>query len=560
MPPHSSLSAIDLDQGLLARGFENRSGRIIALTRLTLATVFFIALWVDPGQPVRSTAAGYVLLFGYIVVAAGMCAVAWQSWWWDHRLARPAHAIDVLAFLSAVYFTETTTDDFTSPFLAFFAFLMLSATIRWGWRMAVGTALAATLLYLMVGLGMVSLDIELDGLRFGRRIVYMTVLAMILIWLGHQRRGPRVDRFVETPGSADERLPPLRDALRYAMAETGAQQGAIAWADHEEPQIELRVIGLGCGSGRLAPDELSGETPFAATSRLFDTNRGRMLVPGPSGNCIAAQGPVEDALAAFCGIAEGLALPFEAVTGRGVVLLADIPGACADHVAVAREIAREIGSGFDRHSSLALVREGAVTRIRDAVARDLHDTIAQSLSGVALRLEGLRRWIAGGGDAEAEIQSIKTALKSEQAQVRAMIDRLRRGERVLPDSAATATIGSLLDDLSAYWGVEAMLEPGCGSIAVPGWLGHELRQLLREGVANAVRHGKATQVVIALRDHEGALHVTITDNGRGIADRVPIRRPKSIGERVDELGGKFDISSGAQGTTLLLAIPLATSP
>src|SRR5690606_24300553 len=129
-----------------------------------------------------------------------------------------------------------------------------------------------------------------------------------------------------------------------------------------------------------------------------------------------------------------------------------------------------------RHSSLALVREGAVTRMRDAVARDLHDTIAQSLAGVALRLEGLRRWIAGGGDAEAEIQSIKAALKSEQAQVRAMIDRLRRGEHILPDSTATATIGSLLDDLSSYWGVDARLEPASGSIAVPGRLGHELRQ------------------------------------------------------------------------------------
>lgn len=556
MPPHPPSLAIELDQGVLARGFENRSGRIIALTRLTLATVFFIALWIDPGQPVRSTAAGYFLLFGYIVVAAGMCAMAWRSWWWDHRLARPAHMIDIMAFLSAVFFTETVSDDFTSPFLAFFAFLMLSATIRWGWQMAVGTALAATLLYLLVGLGMTGVGIELDLFRFGRRIVYMTVLSMILIWLGHQRRGPRVDRFVETPGSADERLPPLRDALRYAMAESGALQGAIAWADHEEPQIELRVVGLGCGSGRLAPDELPGETPFAATSRLFDTNRGRMLVPGPSGNCIAAQGPVEDALATFCGIAEGLALPFEAVTGRGVVLLADIPGACVDHVAVAREIAREIGSGFDRHSSLALVREGAVTRMRDAVARDLHDTIAQSLAGVALRLEGLRRWIAGGGDAEAEIQSIKAALKSEQAQVRAMIDRLRRGERVFPDSPAKATIGSLLDDLSAYWGIEAQLEPDADEILVPGWLGHELRQLVREAVANAVRHGRANRILVALEEREATLQVSIADDGRGMADRVPVRRPRSISERIDQLGGELDLESGARGTTLLFSLPL----
>lgn len=557
MPPNPSppLAAAP-EPGLLARGFENRSGRIIALTRLTLATVFFIALWIDPGQPVRSTTAGYLVLFGYIVVAAAMCAVAWRSWWWDHCLAKPVHVLDVVAFLAAVFFTETTSDDFTSPFLAFFAFLILSATIRWGWRMAVGTAFAATLLYLLVGLGMGWAGIELDRMRFGRRLVYMTVLSMILIWLGYQRRGPRIARFVETPGSADERLPPLRDAVRYAMAESGAQQGAIAWADHEEPQIELRVVGLGCGNGRLAPGDLPGETPFAANARLFDMKRGRMLVPGPGGNAVAVQGPVEDALAVYCGISEGLALPFDAATGQGVVLLADIPGASADHVATAREIAREIGSGFDRHSSLALVREGALSRMRDAVARDLHDTIAQSLAGVALRLEGLRRWIADGGDAETEIQSIKASLKTEQAQVRAMISRLRRGEHILPDSPAGATIGPLLDDLSVYWGVDARLVPGSEAIAVPGWLGHELRQLVREAVANAVRHGMASQVLVELEEREGALHVTIADNGSGMSDRTQVRRPKSISERVGQLSGEFELASGSSGTTLHLALPL----
>lgn len=557
MPPNPSppLAAAP-EPGLLARGFENRSGRIIALTRLTLATVFFVALWIDPGQPVRSTTAGYLVLFGYIVVAAAMCAVAWRSWWWDHCLAKPVHVLDVVAFLAAVFFTETTSDDFTSPFLAFFAFLILSATIRWGWRMAVGTAFAATLLYLLVGLGMGWAGIELDRMRFGRRLVYMTVLSMILIWLGYQRRGPRIARFVETPGSADERLPPLRDAVRYAMAESGAQQGAIAWADHEEPQIELRVVGLGCGNGRLAPGDLPGETPFAANARLFDMKRGRMLVPGPGGNAVAVQGPVEDALAVYCGISEGLALPFDAATGQGVVLLAEIPGASADHVATAREIAREIGSGFDRHSSLALVREGALSRMRDAVARDLHDTIAQSLAGVALRLEGLRRWIADGGDAETEIQSIKASLKTEQAQVRAMISRLRRGEHILPDSPAGATIGPLLDDLSVYWGVDARLVPGSEAIAVPGWLGHELRQLVREAVANAVRHGMASQVLVELEEREGALHVTIADNGSGMSDRTQVRRPKSISERVGQLSGEFELASGSSGTTLHLALPL----
>jgi signal transduction histidine kinase len=274
---------------------------------------------------------------------------------------------------------------------------------------------------------------------------------------------------------------------------------------------------------------------------------------------VAVPGPIDDAVADHCGVVEGLALPFEAVTGRGVVLLADIPGACADHVAVGEAIAREIGAGFDRQSTLALVRESAVVRMRDAVARDLHDTIAQSLAGAAMRLEGLRSWIAGGGDPELEIQSIRTALKGEQTQVRAMIDRLRRGESVLPDTAAQATIEPLLADLASYWGIEAGLAPGSGEVSVPGWLAHELRQLVREGVANAVRHGGAQMVTVGLEAKGNALLVTIADNGSGIDAYAAGRRPRSISERIAQLGGVLAIETGSGGTTLRFRLPLEAS-
>lgn len=554
-PPPAAPVGIPADQSILTRLFDNRSGRVIAVTRLMLAAAFLLALWIDPNQPARSSAAGYSILAGYLVLAVALCLIAWRSWWWDFRLAWPSHVVDILAFLSAVFFTEGVVEDFTSPFLAFFAFLMLAATLRWGWRMTVATAVVSTVLYLFVGLAMESQAIELDTLRFARRLVYMVVLSMILVWLGHQRRFQRVHRFVEPPGAGDETLPPLRDALRYAMTQTDAQRGAIAWADDEEPQIELSVIGLGCQAGRLSPDVLPAETPFAASARLFDSRRNRILLSGPDGTFVAMSGPVDDALAHYCAITDGLALPFEAVTGRGVVLLTDIPGASADHVAVAREVAREIGAGFDRHSTLTLVREGAVTRMRDAVARDLHDTIAQSLAGAALRLEGLRNWIAGGGDPETEIQSIKSALKGEQSQVRAMIERLRRGESVLPESGVQSTIGPLLRDLARYWGIEATLDTSSGAVMMPGWLAHELRQLVREAVANAVRHGQARHIWVALEETGDALIVTIADNGTGFED-AGVRRPRSISERVAQLGGELHLMTGADGTTLHLSLPV----
>ena len=547
------------EQSFLARTFEHRSGRIIALCRGVLAAVFFLALWVDPGQPVRSSTAGYVLLFGYLVLAAFLLILAWRSWWWDSRLARPMHAVDIAAFLAAVYFTETTGDDFTSPFLAFFAFLMLSATIRWDWRVTALTGIAVTALYLLVGLAMSWLGIELELLRFGRRVIYMLVLSLILIWFGLQRREQHVGRFTEPPGSAEDRLPPMLDALRYAMAESGAQSGALAWAHEEEPHVEIRSLGLDCVSGRLPPDILPVEAPFASSVRLYDTERRRSLQAGQRNRWKPVAGPVEDPFAVHCGLREGLALPFTAVTGRGEVLLGGIPGASADHVEIGEMIAREIGAAFDRQATMSLVREGALTRVRDAVARDLHDTIAQSIAGVSLRLEGLRQWIRGGGDPESEIQAIKTALRAEQSQVRTMIERLRRGDSAVPGGPARASLAPLLCDLESYWGISTELDDKDAEVLVTGGLAHELRQLLREAVANAVRHGGARHLKLTIFARDDMLHLQVADNGRGFPDDGPVLLPRSISERVAELGGSLAVKSAADGAVLRFVLPLESS-
>ena len=155
------------EQSFIARQFEHRSGRIIALCRFVMATVFFIALWVDPEQPVRSSVAGYLILFNYMVIASVLVVIAWRNWWWDQRLAWAMHVLDAAAFLGAVYFTETVNDDFTSPFLAFFSYLMLSATIRWDWRVTLITGVVVTVLYLLVGIGMNAMGIDIDTFRTG---------------------------------------------------------------------------------------------------------------------------------------------------------------------------------------------------------------------------------------------------------------------------------------------------------------------------------------------------------------------------------------------------------
>jgi signal transduction histidine kinase len=319
--------------------------------------------------------------------------------------------------------------------------------------------------------------------------------------------------------------------------------------------VEVRSLGLDCPTGRLSPVALSPDEPFAQVAQLYDSSRDRTLRIGGR-RIVASKGPVADPFARHCGLAEGLALPFGAVTGRGEILLGGIPGVCADHVEIGALIAREVGAGFDRQSTLALVRETAVARMRDAVARDLHDTIAQSLAGASLRLEGLRHWIQSGGATPTQIQAVKAALRAEQGHVRAVIERLRRGERVMPDATAAATLGPLLRDLSAYWGIAVELDESAKGIVIPGALAHELRQVLREAVANAVRHGGASRVAIALAEENGMLRSTVADNGTGFPADDEFHQPRSISERVAALGGSVEVASRTSGAELRFSLPL----
>jgi signal transduction histidine kinase len=540
----------------LRRAFQYSSGRVIALSRVVLATVFFLALWIDPSQPVRDAGTGYVLVTSYLVLAAMLLLLSWRSWWWDHRLAWPQMVVDVVAFLSAIFFTEGVASDFTSPFLAFFAFLMLAATIRWDWRMTVITGLAVTSLYLLVGLYIGSLEPGFDIYRFGRRISYMLVLSLVLAWFGLQRREQSIEHFVEVPEDPGDERKLLDQALAYAVAQSHAQRAAIAWADFEEPDTRIHTVGLSVPRQSLGPEAFNPDRGFIRSACLFDRRRGRSLVARRGSRPVAVVRPVEDRLAEECGIAEGVGLPLSGLTGRGELLLCDIDGLSADHVGLGVLLAREITGAFDRQATLTLAKETALARVRDSLARDLHDSVAQSLAGTSLRLEGLRAWIRGGGDPEAEINSIKESLREEQRHVRSLIARLRLGEGGDEMVEAGAAIRPLLNALSVQWSVAARLVAPDFAIAIPGWLVHEIGQVLREAVANAVRHGKAGRVDLTIEDWDTELRMTITDDGTGFPGGEAGSGPWSIGERVDKLGGRLAVSTGVQGTTLEISVPM----
>ena len=82
----------------------------------------------------------------------------------------------------------------------------------------------------------------------------------------------------------------------------------------------------------------------------------------------------------------------------------------------------------------------------------------------------------------------------------------------------------------------------------------------QEALTNISKHAQATRVQIDLSLAGGVLSLEISDNGRGVS-QDDLAKARSFGirglhERATTVGGWIDLSSGPQGTTLILSVPL----
>jgi len=195
----------------------------------------------------------------------------------------------------------------------------------------------------------------------------------------------------------------------------------------------------------------------------------------------------------------------------------------------------------------------ATSRERNRLARELHDTLAHSLSGIAVQLE-----------------AVKTIWDDDPARAREMLDSALADSRDGLGEARRAiqTLrASPLEDLGLRGSLEKLAETARerGSISVDlrvadnlGDLDPELEnvvyRLVDEALTNVVRHAQARTVVVGLRRRAGKIKLEIRDDGVGFAadDDVPEGHVgiKGMKERAEVVDGTLEISSGQEGTTV----------
>lgn len=195
------------------------------------------------------------------------------------------------------------------------------------------------------------------------------------------------------------------------------------------------------------------------------------------------------------------------------------------------------------------VRRLASMAERERIGRDLHDSLGQTLSTVALKAELAQRLAGRDSQAAAEqMQQVAVIARDALTQMREAVSGMRSA--MLAAELASAKILLEMEGIQMQSQMQELpLTPG-----------HEtaLALALREAITNVQRHARAEKVSVRLEHDEPNRQVvmSITDDGRGGAT------PRGTGlagmaERIEALGGCLQIESAkGQGTRLRLKLPL----
>lgn len=209
----------------------------------------------------------------------------------------------------------------------------------------------------------------------------------------------------------------------------------------------------------------------------------------------------------------------------------------------------------ERGAALAAVEE------RNRIARDIHDTIAQSLAAIAMQLESadalletpnppraadtVRRALALTRSALEEARHSVTDLRSTPLAGRGLVGALRDLPKALSESLVAPVPVTIEDE-------------GIGPI--PSAVEVGLYHIVREALTNVMHHSKASAASVHLQQGDGRIHIRIVDDGVGFdVSRLSSNRFGLLGmsERARLLGGELRITSApGAGTIVDVDVPL----
>jgi len=200
---------------------------------------------------------------------------------------------------------------------------------------------------------------------------------------------------------------------------------------------------------------------------------------------------------------------------------------------------------------------------RKRISRELHDVIAQTLTGINVRLAALKK------EATSNTRGLERSIARTQRLVQQSVDIVHQFARklrpaVLDDLGLIPALHTFMKHFRTETGIQVSLSAFAAVEELDGDKRTVLYRVAQEALTNIARHAQASRAEVKLQQLDGAVCMTITDDGKGFQTErvVHAKKGKRLGllgmrERLEIVGGKVTVTSvRGKGTTVLAQVPL----
>ena len=230
-----------------------------------------------------------------------------------------------------------------------------------------------------------------------------------------------------------------------------------------------------------------------------------------------------------------------------------------ESLALLRSLADQISGMVERDRLQQQAEAAAALQERQRLARDLHDSVTQSLYSFALLADVARKDFRRGDLARLDNTLANVSFSAQQAlkEMRLLLYELR--PPTLAPGSLPALLEQRLESVERHARLEAHLSVEGEVRSLPVQWETDLYRLAEEALNNALKHGRASAVQVHLAVAEAGVVLEVVDNGIGFA--VPAAASSGHGltsmrERTARLGGKLSIiSAPGAGTTVRAEFP-----
>lgn len=231
----------------------------------------------------------------------------------------------------------------------------------------------------------------------------------------------------------------------------------------------------------------------------------------------------------------------------------------ASDISLLTAIAGEVGVAVENARLYQHAQQIATVRERERLARELHDSVTQSLYSLTLLAEASRRWAERRELARVEenLQRLTDIGQQALKEMRLLVYELR--PLVLRREGLVGAIQQRLEAVEKRAGVSAELLTE-GHLEAPQLVEEELYRIAQEALNNALKHSSASSVTVHVVAGPSEVVLRIVDDGAGFdpgaARHVGGMGLVSMRERAEKIGGSMKVTSSTGcGTTVEVRVP-----